>query len=385
MSRRLPRSSQWPKSFQGRFVGDLHGNVYLSADHLITHNPQEVAGGNVVIKDDEDGGPDPVVVGGTLRGIVADVGSQAAGHCPGPHGPALPLQEEVPGDAATAQHADGVWLDGPQPVAVAEVPGSPVERVQLHNFPPGGAGLLGQGGDEPVHRSGMLDVAEQLAAAPAGNVAPRKGFARVDEGGDPPFPRHPHQGLVPPGQEPPQPTVGEGHATPAARHPNDQLRLEQRRQDLGLICPDGCNTFHVSVASVLAAARYSEQSLGIRPLRCCQYKQPFDAEQYGLTWGVETQRQWSGQAIARTTPILMGLFSWTTLAAHLLRQQRPSAHRTAAWYAKPSPTFVDAIALVRRHLWLASEGFSLSAADPDIRKVPAALYHRLVDSLAYAA
>ena len=36
-------------------------------------------------------------------------------------------------------------------------------------------------------------------------------------------------------------------------------------------------------------------------------------------------------------------------------------------------------------LWLASEGFSLSAADPDIRKVPAALYHRLVDSLAYAA
>ena len=101
--------------------------------------------------------------------------------------------------------------------------------------------------------------------------------------------------------------------------------------------------------------------------------------------GVETQRQWPDRAIARTTPFLRGLFSWTTLAAHLLRQQRPSAHRTAAWYAKPPPTFVDAIAPVRRHLWLASEGFSLSAADPDIRKVPAALYHRLVDSLAYAA
>ena len=42
--------------------------------------------------------------------------------------------------------------------------------------------------------------------------------------------------------------------------------------------------------------------------------------------GVETQRQWSDRAIARTTPILMGLFSWTTLAAHLLQQQRPSAH-----------------------------------------------------------
>ena len=44
--------------------------------------------------------------------------------------------------------------------------------------------------------------------------------------------------------------------------------------------------------------------------------------------GVETQPlatrldrvgQWSDPAIARTTPILMGLFSWTTLAAHLLR------------------------------------------------------------------
>ena len=29
----------------------------------------------------------------------------------------------------------------------------------------------------------------------------------------------------------------------------------------------------------------------------------------------------------------------------------------STWYAKPSPTFVDAMALVRRHLWLASEGF----------------------------
>ena len=46
---------------------------------------------------------------------------------------------------------------------------------------------------------------------------------------------------------------------------------------------------------------------------------------------------------------------------------------------------VDAIALVRRHLWLASEGFSLSDAEPDIWKVPRAQYHRLIDSLAYAA
>ena len=110
--------------------------------------------------------------------------------------------------------------------------------------------------------------------------------------------------------------------------------------------------------------------------------------------GVETQPlatrldrvgQWSDRAIARTTPTLLGLFSWTALAAHALQKRHSMTQRTAAWYDKPSPTFVDAIALVRRHLWLASEGFSLSAADPDIQELPVALYHRLVDSLAYAA
>ena len=101
--------------------------------------------------------------------------------------------------------------------------------------------------------------------------------------------------------------------------------------------------------------------------------------------GVETQRQWSDLAIARTTPALLGLFSWTTLAAHGLQERHPMTQRRAAWYDKPWPTFVDAIALVRRHLWLASEGFSLSVADPDTQELPVALYHRMVDSLAYAA
>ena len=81
--------------------------------------------------------------------------------------------------------------------------------------------------------------------------------------------------------------------------------------------------------------------------------------------GMETLRQWSDLAIARTTPVLLGLFSWTTLAAHALQEHHPITQRTAAWYDKPSPTFVDAIALVRRHLWLASEGFSLSAVSTD--------------------
>ena len=76
--------------------------------------------------------------------------------------------------------------------------------------------------------------------------------------------------------------------------------------------------------------------------------------------GVETQRQWSDRAVARTTPLLLGLFSWVTLAAKLLQQECPSSLRTASWYNKTEPTFIDAIALVRRHLWLGTETLSTS-------------------------
>ena len=101
--------------------------------------------------------------------------------------------------------------------------------------------------------------------------------------------------------------------------------------------------------------------------------------------GVETQRQWSDRAIARTTPVLLGLFSWITLAAHLLHNQRSEPPRSAAWYAKSAPTFVDAIALVRRHLWSATETFCMSYEKPDIRKVPEPLFNRFIESLTYAA
>ena len=45
----------------------------------------------------------------------------------------------------------------------------------------------------------------------------------------------------------------------------------------------------------------------------------------------------------------------------------------------------DAITLGRRHLWLASEGFSLSAANADVQELPATLYHLVATSLVYAA
>ena len=102
--------------------------------------------------------------------------------------------------------------------------------------------------------------------------------------------------------------------------------------------------------------------------------------------GMETQRQWSERAIARTTPALFGLFSVVTLAADILIEQRGGmAPRTTAWYDKTSPSFADAIAMVRRHLWVQQGTFMPSEREHESIKVPRLLYHRMLDSLAYAA
>ena len=101
--------------------------------------------------------------------------------------------------------------------------------------------------------------------------------------------------------------------------------------------------------------------------------------------GVETQRQWSDLAIARTTPALLGLFSWVTLAAHLLPGDQRIPVRSAAWYEKPLPTFSDTLALVRRALWPASATFCMSDSEPDVQKVPASLFNRFIETMCYAA
>jgi len=98
--------------------------------------------------------------------------------------------------------------------------------------------------------------------------------------------------------------------------------------------------------------------------------------------GVETQRQWSDQAIVRTTPILLGLFSLITLLAHDLLTHHECTVRTAAWYPKPLPTFSDALALVRRTLW-AYLTFQMSQDDADSVKVPRVLLDRFHDLLCY--
>lgn len=100
--------------------------------------------------------------------------------------------------------------------------------------------------------------------------------------------------------------------------------------------------------------------------------------------GLETQRQWTALAIARTTPALLGLFSLVTLLAHPALTEQTTPLRHTAWYVKPLPTFADALALVRRRLWAALL-FPTSplAGDPD-KLWPTCVEH-LCDLLCYAA
>jgi hypothetical protein len=67
--------------------------------------------------------------------------------------------------------------------------------------------------------------------------------------------------------------------------------------------------------------------------------------------GVETQRQWSALAIARTTPLLLALFSWVCLMVQRLPDCWSSLPRSTAWYLKSQATFSDLLALVRRTIW----------------------------------
>jgi hypothetical protein len=99
--------------------------------------------------------------------------------------------------------------------------------------------------------------------------------------------------------------------------------------------------------------------------------------------GLETQRQWSDLAIVRTTPALLGLFSLVTLFAHRITEKKSFPIRSTAWYRKPEPTFADAIALVRKHLWTNME-YVNSPVEMGIVIFPQSLLHGLVDTVCYA-
>ena len=100
--------------------------------------------------------------------------------------------------------------------------------------------------------------------------------------------------------------------------------------------------------------------------------------------GVETQRQWSDLAIARSTPVLMALFSLITIWADELNKHRPISIKPCAWYQKSHPTFSDAIASVRRHIWRENY-FSMSSFEGHMYNLNSRWLCLLIDSATRAA
>jgi DDE superfamily endonuclease len=100
--------------------------------------------------------------------------------------------------------------------------------------------------------------------------------------------------------------------------------------------------------------------------------------------GVETQRQWSDKAIARTTPLLMGLFSLTTLLANQLNEKEKLTLNQSAWYHKELPTFSDAITSVRYQIWLKQKLFTSLFKD-DVNNLKASLFKQLILNATRAA
>jgi DDE superfamily endonuclease len=103
--------------------------------------------------------------------------------------------------------------------------------------------------------------------------------------------------------------------------------------------------------------------------------------------GFETQRHWSKMAIQRTAPAMLSLFSLVVLFAHRMMADQPTQIvRRAAWYDKTHPTFSDALALVRKELWVwEEETFCGSPPEDDMIKVPREFVERLTDAVCYAA
>ena len=99
--------------------------------------------------------------------------------------------------------------------------------------------------------------------------------------------------------------------------------------------------------------------------------------------GVETQRQWSDLAIARTTPALPGLFSLIALRVHDLIKAQRIAPQATAWSRRTRPALADAIAAVRRETWT-HQTSSISRSSPHAMEIPVHIGNRMETAVAHA-
>ena len=95
--------------------------------------------------------------------------------------------------------------------------------------------------------------------------------------------------------------------------------------------------------------------------------------------GVETQRQWSDNAINRTTPVLFGLFSLVCLMAYKLTDGGHIPVAISAWYDKKSQaTFSDVHAYVKQAL-TREKYLNKSWVQGDMVQIPLEEFKTLID------
>lgn len=85
--------------------------------------------------------------------------------------------------------------------------------------------------------------------------------------------------------------------------------------------------------------------------------------------GVESQRQWSDRAIARSTPVLMGLYSCVCMMANRLRQVDLIKVSATAWHHKEQTTFSDMLRAVRMVIWRDNLIFRKGKTTPSVENI----------------
>jgi hypothetical protein len=78
----------------------------------------------------------------------------------------------------------------------------------------------------------------------------------------------------------------------------------------------------------------------------------------------------------------LGLFSLITLLAHQAAQRGQLPIQQTAWYAKPLPTFSDALALVRDRFWRHLY-FYPSLPQADTLKIPLSMWLPVADTACF--
>ena len=129
--------------------------------------------------------------------------------------------------------------------------------------------------------------------------------------------------------------------------------------------PDGKND-----AEVLFSTSLSHDAINIIEWFILRWNIEVTFEEVRAHLGVETQRQWSDLAIARTTPLLMGLYSVVTLIGiKLVDSKKIIKSEITSWYNKKSElTFSDLLIAVRNLIWR-EKHFSKSANNEDFHKL----------------